>query len=91
MSEYKGPRVHRPASTAVWEHENRWGSQIGDSTTLYVRRTDGGELSICYGTESIAIRKELVERFAEMVTAAATWTDDPDARRGRETDRAEEK
>ncbi len=74
MTEIKGPRVHRAAATATWEHGYRWGSGLGDTTTLYVRRTDGGSLSIDYGSKSIEIREALVAQLAEMVAAAASWT-----------------
>lgn len=76
MAKIKGPRVHRAAASATWEYEHHWGTSLGDSTTLYVRRTDGGSLSIAYGNESIEIREALVAQLAEMVAAAASWTDD---------------
>lgn len=75
--EFRGPRVHRPASSATWQHEHRWGTSFGDSTTLRVTRVDGGGLTVAYGRESIEIRGGLVERLAEMVAAAAAWTDEP--------------
>lgn len=71
----RGPRIHRAPATAAWEYDHRWGKSFGDSTTLYVRRTDGGSLSIAYGSESIEIREALVPVLAEMVAAAAAWTD----------------
>lgn len=71
----RGPRVHRPAASATWEFEHRWGSMIGDSTTLRVTRNDGGALTIGYGREEIEIRRDLVAKVAEMVAAAAEWTD----------------
>ena len=75
MSEFRGPRIHRPASSATWEHDHRWGSMIGDSTTLRVTRTDGGAMAINYGSERVEIRAELVGTLAAMVAAAAAWTD----------------
>lgn len=68
-------RVHRPAASATWEHTHRWGVQLGDSTDLRITRVDGGGLTISYGRESVEIRRELVPVFAEMVAAAAAWTD----------------
>ncbi|KAB2809247.1 hypothetical protein F9L07_19595 [Pimelobacter simplex] len=73
-------RVHRPPASATWEHEHRWGQQLGDSTRLSVVRIDGGPLTIRYGTESIEIRKDLVPVLADMVAAAAVWTDEGAAR-----------
>ena len=67
--------VTRPAPTATWEHIHHWGSSFGDSTTLRVARTDGGPLRISYGKEAIEIRGSLVAVLADMVTAAAAWTD----------------
>lgn len=75
MSDVRGPRVHRPAASATWEYEHRWGSSFGDSTRLSVTRTDGGGMRLAYGQESIEIREELVERVAEMVASAAAWSD----------------
>lgn len=69
-------RVHRPPASATWQHQHRWGTGLGDSTTLYVDRTDGGPLTIRYGTESIEIRAELVPVLADMIAAAAVWTDE---------------
>ncbi len=69
-------RIHRPAASARWEHEHRWGPQLGDSTTLRVARTDDGPISIEYGNDSISIRKDLVPVLADMVAAAAAWTDE---------------
>lgn len=69
-------RIHRPPASATWEHEHRWGTLISDTTTLYVDRTDGGRLQIRYGGESIEIRAELVPVLADMVAAAAAWTDE---------------
>lgn len=80
----RGPQVHRAAARATWESEHRWGTLIGDSTTLRVTRTDGGGMTIGYGSESIEIRRELVERVAEMVAAAAAWTDTPAPTAGRD-------
>lgn len=70
------PRVHRPPSRATWAHEHRWGRGFGDSTTLYVDRIDDGPLTIRYGNESVEIREELVAVVADMVAAAAAWTDE---------------
>lgn len=70
-------RIHRPAASATWEHTHKWGVQFGDNTDLRVTRTDGGGLSIAYGRESIDIREALVSVLAEMVAAAAVWTDEP--------------
>ena len=76
MSEtIRGPRVHRPAASATWEHEHRWGSQLGDSTRLSVTRTDGSGMRLAYGKESVEVRDELVPILAAMVVAAAEWTD----------------
>lgn len=75
MSEIRRPSVSRPAASATWRHEHRWGPMISDSTTLRVTRTDGGSLTIAYGKESVEIRRELVEQAAAMVAAAAEWTD----------------
>lgn len=75
MSDIPGPRVNRPSASATWEHEHRWGTSFGDSTTLRVTRTDGGSLRIAYGKESIEIRRDLVELVAAMVAAAAAWAD----------------
>lgn len=72
-------RIHRPAASATWEHNHRWGSQLGDSTNLRVARKDGGGMTVSYGRESIEIREELVDIFAEMVAAAAVWSDDETA------------
>lgn len=71
----RGPRVHRPAASATWEHSHKWGPNFGDNTDLRVTRTDGGRLSIGYGRESVEIRAELVPILAEMVTQAAAWSD----------------
>lgn len=67
--------VYRPAASATWTHSHKWGVRLGDSTDLTVTRTDGGGLRIAYGKESIEIREALVGVVAEMVAAAATWTD----------------
>jgi len=67
--------VHRPKPSATWKHEHRWGSQLGDTTTLRVTRTHGGKMDIDYGAKSIEIGAELVEVLAAMVAAAAAWTD----------------
>ena len=67
--------VHRPPTSATWEHQHRWGTLVGDVTSLSVHRVDGGRLTISYGSESVEIRGELVEVFARMVAAAAVWTD----------------
>lgn len=75
MSTTRGPWVHRAPARATWEHEHRWGAQLGDSTTLRVTRTDHGAMTVAYGRESLEVRAELVERFADMVAAAAAWTD----------------
>lgn len=72
-------RIHRPAASATWEHTHRWGG-LGaslDEVGLRVTRTDGGGLTISYGRESIEIREALVAVLAEMVAAAAEWTDEP--------------
>lgn len=69
------PRVHRPAASATWEYEHRWGTGLGDTSTLYVDRRDGGSLTIRYHSDSIEVREELVQVLAEMVAAAAAWTD----------------
>lgn len=69
------PRVHRAASVATWEHSHRWGTLIGDVTDLRVSRTDGGRMVISYGQDSVEIREELVPILAEMVAAAAEWSD----------------
>ena len=71
--------VHRPAASARWRHTHKWGTSFGDSTTLTVTRTDGGSLQIAYGKESIEIRGVLVDVLAEMVAAAAAWTDESPA------------
>lgn len=75
--ETRGPRVHRPAASATWEYEHHWGPQLTDRTRLAVTRTDGGGLRIAHGRDVIELRGELVERLAEMVAAAAVWTDTP--------------
>lgn len=67
--------VSRPPASATWECEHRWGPQFNDVSKLTVIRTDGGSLSIRYGRESIDIRAEVVPQLAEMVAAAAAWTD----------------
>lgn len=67
--------IHRPAASRTWEHQHRWGHQLGDSTDLRVTRTNGGGVTIAYGRESIEIREELVDVLNEMVQAAAAWTD----------------
>lgn len=72
------PRVHRAPATARWTYNHRWGSQLGDNTELSVSRTDGGLMSVRYGMETFEIRKDLVARFAAMVAAAASWSDDAD-------------
>ena len=72
-------QVHRPAASATWTHAHRWGTSFGDSTDLRVTRTDGGPLRISYGKESIEIRKALVGVLADMVAAAAAWSDTPPA------------
>ena len=74
---FRGPRVHRPASSATWEHEHRWGPGFGDSTTLRVTRTDRGSMTVRYGSEALEIRGDLVAIFAEMVDHAAAWNDTP--------------
>lgn len=79
MPDIRGPRVHRPAASATWSHEHLWGPQLGDSTNLSVTRTDGGAIRLAYGRESLEVRGELVTLFAEMVAAAAAWTDAADA------------
>ena len=90
MSDIRGPRVHRPAASATWEYEHSWGPSLGDSTRLSVTRTDGGGMRVAYGKESIEIREELVERVAEMVAAAAAWTDGSHPERATsETDESE--
>lgn len=85
MSEIEQIRkeVHRPAASATWRHTHRWGTSLGDSTDLRVTRTDGGGLTITYGRESIEIRAALVGVLAEMVAAAAEWSDGPE---GQEVD-----
>ena len=80
MSEIKGPQVLRTPPLARWEFEHRWGVSLGDSTTLRVDRVDGGLLRIAYGSDSIEIRRDLVAAVAEMVAAAAEWTDTEAAR-----------
>ena len=79
MIEPKPIRTHvnRPPASRVWEHEHRWGVQLGDSTPLSVIRIDGGEMRIRYGAEALAVRAALVPILAEMVAAAAEWTDAP--------------
>lgn len=81
MSENTKPRIinqriHRPAASATWEHEHRWGTSFGDTTTLRVDRTHDGPIRIRYGTDSIEIRKDLVSVLADMVAAAADWSDE---------------
>lgn len=71
----KPPAVHRPSASAAWKHDHKWGTGFGDSTTLIVSRTDGGNLTARYGSESLEIRASLVPIFAAMVAAAAEWTD----------------
>jgi len=72
-------RVTRPPASAMWEHEHRWGNLIGDTTILRVIRTDGGSMTVSYGKESVGIRESLVAVFAQMVAAAAEWSDTPPA------------
>lgn len=69
-------RVHRPAASATWEHEHRWGSNFGDSTTLRVTRTDGGRMHFRYGHKEFEVPAALVSILAEMTAAAAAWSDD---------------
>ena len=69
--------THRPAATRTWEHTHKWGVNFGDSTDLRVTRADGGGMTISYGRESIEIREALVGVLAEMVAAAAEWSDKP--------------
>lgn len=79
--EIRGPRIHRPAASAHWEYEHHWGKSFGDSTTLHVRRTVDGPLTISYGEESIEIRADLVAQVARMVAAAAAWQDEQESDR----------
>jgi len=67
--------VHRPSASATWEHVHHWGSSFGDTTTLRVTRVDGGLLRVTYGNDAVEIRPALVAVFAQMVAAAAEWTD----------------
>lgn len=67
--------VHRPAASATWRVTERWGHQIGDTRELSVTRFDGGALQISYGGSRIEIKEALVAQLAEMVAAAAVWSD----------------
>lgn len=69
--------TNRPPAFRRWEFDHRWGTLISDSTPLSVVRIDGGEMRIRYGSESLAVRAELVPILAEMIAAAAEWTDTP--------------
>lgn len=73
--EIRGPRISRPAASATWEHEYRWGSQLGDTTRVSVTRTDRGGMRLAYGSAAVEIRGELVPILAAMVAAAAEWAD----------------
>lgn len=76
MSDGIKQRVERAAAKATWEHEHRWGPSFGDATLLRVTRVDGGPMTLSYGGESVEIRKDLVGPLAEMIAAAAAWTDE---------------
>lgn len=69
------PRIIRPAATATWEQEHRWGTLLGDTTTLRVSRTANGHMVVSYDKDRVEIHPSLIEAFAEMVAAAAVWTD----------------
>lgn len=73
--EIQGPRIHRSPAVAAWEHAHRWGTGLGDTTTMRVSRVNDGAMTITYGSESVEIRGALVAQLAEMVAAAAAWTD----------------
>lgn len=76
----RGPRIFRPSPSARWEYQHRWGSFPGDVTTYSAQRNLNGSLTIRNGSESVEIRSEVVPFIAEMVAAAAIWTDgDTDA------------
>lgn len=68
-------RIHRTPASSTWEHEHRWGTALGDRTSLFVDRVDEGRLTVRYGNQSVEIRAELVQAFADMVAAAAAWSD----------------
>lgn len=76
MGDTRGPHVHRPAASAVWEFEHNWGPGFGDSTTFSVARIDGGGMTLRYGKEKFEVRRDLVAQVAEMVAAAAAWSDE---------------
>lgn len=70
-------RVVRAPARGTWEYEHRWGPMIGDSTTLQVTRVAGGAMTLSYGSQSVEIRKDLVEPLAKMIAEASAWTDEP--------------
>lgn len=69
----RGPRVYRQPASATWEHEHRWGVQLGDSTTLTVTRRDGGALTIRYGKETTMSEAYWVAWAVLTIINAAVW------------------
>lgn len=68
--------VRRTPARAIWEHDHKWGPQITDRTPLRVERSDGGALTVRYGSEKIEIRKDLVGVFGQMISNAVNWSDE---------------
>lgn len=71
----KPRQVLRPAPSARWTHESKPGSPI-----FLVQRALGGEMFVSNGTRGFEIPADTVQVFAEMVAAAAAWTDDDNER-----------
>lgn len=70
--------VNRQPATKVWSAEHRWGQMIGDVRTLKVTRTDGGQMTLSYGKDTLEIREDLIEPLVKMVNEAAGWEDETD-------------